>query len=417
MMIENIFMNVISHKIVYLIIFLVTLFEAIPPIGIFIPGQIFIMLAGFAAQRGFLNLGLVILISIMAAILGDLVAYEMGKRFGLKFLRKYGKYFFLKEEYLQNSEKFMRNHLSKAIISGRLYSVTRVFVPFLAGVHKANFRRFMLANITGAIIWATVSVLIGFIFGEGFRIIERVLGFLFTGIFILGILIYFLYRYISIKKKILSGIELSLVLTLITGVALLFIIIDSIKERGMLSQLDIYISKLIPFIHNNFMIQLSLIIEFLFSTWMVLIYSIIIMLYLIFTKKSKEYIMFGSIISLTGFLVFLFKNIIHRPRPILSYAFEPGFSFPSGHATTAAVFFGLIIYFILISNRSSKTKYLEVIGSLFTILLIGLSRVYLNVHYLSDVVAGFILGSIVLISALIYLKIRERKLFSIINIK
>ena len=87
-----------------------------------------------------------------------------------------------------------------------------------------------------------------------------------------------------------------------------------------------------------------------------------------------------------------------RPRPeFLHLVEESGFSFPSGHSMAAFGFYGYFIYLISTSNLNKKIKIvLNIILSLL-ILLIGLSRVYLGVHYISDIVAGFIMSFIYLI--------------------
>lgn len=123
---------------------------------------------------------------------------------------------------------------------------------------------------------------------------------------------------------------------------------------------------------------------------LLLIISIIISVVL-FTKYSKRKGLFFTLIILTAtILIRAFKEVFSRPRPINQLITETGFSFPSGHATMAIVFFGCLVY--LFSKEKKKTLTISII----LILLIGLSRIYLRVHYLSDVLAGFILGSLIL---------------------
>ena len=103
----------------------------------------------------------------------------------------------------------------------------------------------------------------------------------------------------------------------------------------------------------------------------------------------------------------ILKIIIHRPRPeVLHLVQEGGFSFPSGHAMAAASLSGILIYLILKSEMNRNLKI--VLSSILALmaLLIGLSRIYLGVHYASDVLGGFIISSILL---LIIISINEKK--------
>ncbi len=132
--------------------------------------------------------------------------------------------------------------------------------------------------------------------------------------------------------------------------------------------------------------------SFLGSTIMVMIFCIIA---LIFSKKYGKYIALNTIII--AFINQLMKFIIRRDRPIdINLIEETGFSFPSGHSMVNAAFYGLIIYFIY-KSKMTKVKKIVSISLLFVLtLLIGISRIYLGVHYATDVLGGFIIAIIYL---------------------
>ena len=123
-------------------------------------------------------------------------------------------------------------------------------------------------------------------------------------------------------------------------------------------------------------------------------YIVLLVLGLIFIKnKDIPLLMIGNVVASALLMSFL-KNIIKRPRPDYKLIAENGFSFPSGHSLNAVVFYGLLIYLIHSNVKSKKIRIsLEIIFTLI-ILLIGLSRIYLGVHYASDVLAGFAFGFI-----------------------
>lgn len=133
-------------------------------------------------------------------------------------------------------------------------------------------------------------------------------------------------------------------------------------------------------------------------------YLILIGWFLIHQKK-KIVAINVAITGTIGFcLVFILKNIFQRNRP-LSPMIEPlnDYSFPSGHTTSGFIFYGLLIYLVWQSKLNTLSKFLLGVLLLLIALLIGTSRIYLGMHYPSDVVAGFCLGFIWLTTALLLL--------------
>lgn len=128
-----------------------------------------------------------------------------------------------------------------------------------------------------------------------------------------------------------------------------------------------------------------------------IIISSIIMCFLLFRKRIYPILITSNILGIV-LLNQTLKHIVMRPRPeFLHLVEESGFSFPSGHSMAAFGFYGYFIYLISISKLNKKIKIILNIILSILILLIGLSRVYLGVHYISDIVAGFIMSFIYLI--------------------
>lgn len=129
-------------------------------------------------------------------------------------------------------------------------------------------------------------------------------------------------------------------------------------------------------------------------------------------SKGKGYSKFIAFNLACSFILSqILKLIIRRPRPeLLRLAVEKGFSFPSGHAMVSTVFYGFFIYLIYKKVKDIKKKriYISLIGLL--IFLIGISRIYLGVHYATDVIAGHIFGVLYLYFAIKYLYNGKKKL-------
>ena len=148
------------------------------------------------------------------------------------------------------------------------------------------------------------------------------------------------------------------------------------------------------------------------SPLMVIITAIVL---IIFIKNKK--IKLSLAVNLIGITLInnLIKVIIARPRPNVNrLVSETGYSFPSGHSITSMVFYGYLIYLIYKYVDNKKIKIPLIIVLAILIPLIGLSRIYLGVHYTSDVLCGFLLGWIYLI---IFISISNKYIIKNRNIK
>lgn len=200
----------------------------------------------------------------------------------------------------------------------------------------------------------------------------------------------------SFNTKYFKKLPLGVILLLIffAGALFLFsfIVHEVLWEKE--TEVDFYIfnflsSRVISTPLTGFM---KVITYFASATILQIGYAVLILLYLIL-KNYKRAIEI-AVIGIGGFLVnYLMKFFFHRVRPP-NPLIEPlqDFSFPSGHATSGFIFYGLLVYLIWKTSIPKLFKYL--IGSMLLLfsILIGFSRVYLRVHYPSDVIAGFCIG-------------------------
>lgn len=122
--------------------------------------------------------------------------------------------------------------------------------------------------------------------------------------------------------------------------------------------------------------------------------NLLLIFYFLVVKKHKWYSIKVPAIALSSLaLMFLLKNLFGRERPLTPLLEEAkGLSFPSGHALMSVTFYGLIIYIIWQTVKNKNLRLALTIAMIFLILLIGFSRIYLRVHYTTDVIAGFCMG-------------------------
>lgn len=183
--------------------------------------------------------------------------------------------------------------------------------------------------------------------------------------------------------------------------SILFIIDLILVLMGVTSSLDNMIYKFIISFKGENLTNVFKIISLLASTKMIVIYNIILVIGILISKKRNLLLITVSSIT-SGIINNLVKYIIKRDRPFgIALVRENFYSFPSGHAMISILFFGMIIYKLIEHNIKYK-KVLIVLISIY-IILVGISRIYLGVHYASDVFGGYTLGIILLlILTLIY---------------
>ena len=171
----------------YLILFFIIFAETGFVITPFLPGDSLLFAAGaiIANPDSGLNIFLMCILLIVAAILGDFVNYHIGNFLGpLAFS---GKYKLLKKEYLNKTQAFYEKHGGKTIIYARFVPIIRTFAPFVAGIGTMSYLKFATFNVTGGILWVTSFLFIGYFFG-GLPVIKDNFTYVIFGIIILSIL-------------------------------------------------------------------------------------------------------------------------------------------------------------------------------------------------------------------------------------
>jgi len=148
----------------YLILFLIVFCETGLVITPFLPGDSLLFAAGTFAALGDLDVRVMILLLVVAAILGDTVNYWVGAAIGPRAFQ--GNHRFLKKEHLDRTHAFYEKHGGKTIILARFVPIIRTFAPFVAGVGAMSYGRFLTYNVVGAILWVALLVLAGFFFGN-----------------------------------------------------------------------------------------------------------------------------------------------------------------------------------------------------------------------------------------------------------
>lgn len=189
---------------------------------------------------------------------------------------------------------------------------------------------------------------------------------------------------------------------------LFFSILEELINQGSLIQSDLRVINILSSLRSPILNKVMLFITYLGNWQFIFLGTFFAGLILLLAKKRAYFLaLFISVIG--GEIIFqVAKHIIQRPRPSLVNALiqESSFSFPSGHAFLAISFYGILAYFFIKQFKSKTSKILILLASLLLVILIGFSRIYLGVHWPSDILASYTAGIVLLASIITALEIK-----------
>jgi len=424
----------------YWVVLLFALLESLAFVGIVVPGAVVVVFAGVLSAQGYLDLGDLIWFAAIGAILGDTISYYLGYR-GKYLFRPESRFF--KLSHLERGEQFFKRHGGKSIFLGRFIGPLRPIVPFIAGLSRMRMRTFLIWNIASGILWAAAHVLIGYVFGNILGVVEiwssRVGLFVFGAAVFVFVAWYGLSRsrpfflflnsiWESITRAIaenpdvlrfkeqhprligfirnrldahrFSGRTLTLLsLGILYALSLLIGIVEDVIRSDSIVAIDERVANLVFAFRDTELLNFFTWITFLAKWEMVVVGAILSVFLLWIWGRGRFTLPLAIAIGGAELLTTLGKIGFHRPRPDIAYYIEHGFSFPSGHATIAVAFYGFCAYILVRTASSWSRKVAYGVGALSIIAFIGVSRIYLGVHYVSDVLAGYAVGFLWLLVA------------------
>lgn len=149
----------------YVILFAIIFSETGLLIGFFLPGDSLLFAAGFLASQNVFDIFILNVTLMIAAVLGDAVNYHLGLTMEEKVFER-GRLRFIKHEHLMAAKAFYEKHGGKAIVLARFMPLVRTFTPFVAGVGRMGYRRFVLYNVIGGVSWVASMTLAGYWLGQ-----------------------------------------------------------------------------------------------------------------------------------------------------------------------------------------------------------------------------------------------------------
>ncbi|TAN25808.1 MAG: phosphatase PAP2 family protein [Castellaniella sp.] len=447
-MIEGLFNSILPsiqhfHMLGYWAAFFAALLETALVVGLFLPGSTLLLLLGAWAAGGYLDFGDLLWFAIAGAVLGDNFNYWLGERYGQKWTR--GGVWFLTPSHFEKAHRFFERHGAKSVFLGRFIPSVKEIAPFVAGTVQMRYRTFLFWNFLGAIGWGVQWVGGGYLFGQSLKLAETWMsraGMVLVAVLIAWALLWLLQRFVvrkgrdawrvavslirSIKEALgrnayvrrwvrrhpasirflagridrthFQGLPLTVLALAFTYVLALFAgIVEDVVTSDPIVAIDHATAQLVatfrapaaipPFVWITDLGQLPVV--------GVLLVIGALLLWLV----NRKYAIVGLLVSSWGAVAFsaLGKLAFERPRPTEAVLLETSYSFPSGHATIAVAFYGFVGYLLIRSVARWRTRVNLFFSTVGLVFLIGLSRIMLGAHYLSDVWAGYLVGALWLI--------------------
>jgi undecaprenyl-diphosphatase len=302
------------------------------------------------------------------------------------------------------------------LVIGRFNPVTRGIMPFLVGANRAPYGSFWFYNSLGAALWVVLSVALGYALGLGYSAAATAAvwsRFLLLAV-ITSVLIIWGYRFVNIRFHIFRRYELfALGLNLASLFFLAWTIGDATAKLPYLAPFDLWVNALSASIAASgagpVAVKAAAWVSAAGSVTMVSIFTVLGGMILAYRKRWRSAALMLLSVGGTAFWVGWIKDLALRFRPdnLIVLAHHPAGlglffdqaasaavqdSFPSGHAAFAAAFFVIIAYLTAPKIRSWVKRELFMVVYVLGIISVGLSRLVLNVHWASDVIAGWSLG-------------------------
>ena len=441
----------------YAVLFLIVGLESF---GIPLPGETALVSAAAFAAMGRINIVGVIVAAALGAIVGDNAGYWLGRKGGVALLHRHGRRVGLDEAKIARAHRFFERHGAQTVFLGRFIALLRSWAAVLAGVACMPYRTFTIYNALGGVVWATLFGVLGYLFGHNIPRLERYAGqvALASALLVtLAVLFWLLGRWFVAHRAELSeravllwqriitrpwllafrqrhakaltfiaarfargeylGLHLTIGFVVSVGALWLFGgVTEDVIHHDPLTAVDVQLAEWFRAHATTAGDRVAVAISMIGSPPTMAAIALVVAVVLVL--KRWWIVLGGWIATFTAGAVldWMLKRVIHRPRPPGALAFLHGesFSFPSGHAMGSVVGYGMLAY-LLVRFWATRWKARTSVPTItiLVVLAIGLSRLYLGVHYFSDVIGGYAVGLVWLATCIsgVEIALGQRELF------
>ncbi len=434
---------------IYWIALLAALVETVLVIGLFLPGSSMLLLLGaLAASPGGPSFLGILTFAVAGATLGDNINYSLGRRYGRRWTQE--GLWLLRREHFDKAQAFFSRHGGKSVFLSRFIPSLKEVAPFVAGTAGMGHGWFFVWNLLGALGWGLQWVGAGYVFARSLSLAQLWMSRAGLGIGLLVLTLLLLWylrrtmlRYwpqwwasaVSAARSLVQavrdnpsfqrwtqahprtvrmlaaradrshfrGLPLTLLGASFAYLLLLFGgLIEDVVTADPIVALDHSVAEVVAAVRTPVWIFASTWISGL-EAWPVVLATLAAAAVWFWRSGRRAYLLplLVSVVGSTAF-AFLGKIAVHRARPPEAVVGVLSYAFPSAHATLAVSLYGVLAYVWIRGPRSWPARVNVFFLWVLLGLLMGASRIVLGVHYLSDVLGGYLLGGLWLLVAVVW---------------
>lgn len=417
----------------YLLVGVFAFLETGAFVGLVAPGETIVVLAGAVAGQGTTSVFVTIAVVWGSAFAGDSASFLIGRRLGRDFVMRHGHRVRVTPERFRQVERYFRRHGGKTILIGRFLGLVRALAPFIAGSSGMRYGQFVPYSVLGTGLWSVAFTLVGYFAAQSIDRAAELAGrgtFLFAVVVVAIVAIVWVIRFLREPENragIVEGMErnrllrplvaagrvvrpqarflwgritpgglgleftaLLAALSVSLYVLIAYTVIVSgdpgptgVDDTAISFMPDARVSWLTDF--NEFLTHLG-------SAPVVLSVALLAAIGFVYARRWQELwvLVVAMLIIVVGTDVM--KEAVGRARPAGGLVSVGNLAFPSAHASYSTIYAALAVTIVVRLRPGLTNAAAIVLGGIALTAAVGLTRVYLGVHYLSDVFAGWALG-------------------------
>ena len=430
----------------YALVGLLAFLETGAFVGLVAPGETAVIVGGVVAGQGEISLFVLISVVWACAVAGDLTSYTLGRRLGRAWLLRHGERLKITEDRLEQVERFFERRGGATILIGRFIGFVRALAPFIAGTSRMPLRRFLPYDVLGAGAWAATFATLGFIFWQSF---DRLTTYVSRGLFAFSTVVVVVAAFVALvqlrrdpekRRRVRGwleerrdrrgwsvvirvagpawrligrpasavadlaarfgmdrltpgrlGLELTTLLALFAVGAYSFFFIGDIASQRGVPQIDDLASDLARELAMDPMIELAKVVTALGSYPVVVLAGLATVAWTLMRRRWIEAVTITVGVALTPLLVDIAKGSYDRLRPSGALVDFQDAAYPSGHTAQSVALVACAVVLVR-GGVGWAARFAAVTVAVGIVVAVGVTRVYLRVHYLTDVLGGAALG-------------------------
>jgi len=407
-----------------LVVLLVSALESFLVVGLFVPGTVVMFGIGAMIAAGTMELAPTLLLAAIGAVIGDGTSYFIGRFYHqrLRVMWPFRNY----PQMIGRGVDFFHQHGGKSIVLARFVGPVRPLLPAVAGMLDMPARRFFLVNVLSAILWAPAYILPGVLFGASLGLAAEIAGRLAVLLIILLALLWFswwLMRRLSRtlqphaqaiqqgildwsrKHRHIEPLAAALLdpahpeargMTVLTGLLVLaswavLTIPSHLTTDTLMGNLDLYLYHWLQTLRSPLGDRLMIITTQIGDGRVLYSFTLLLSLVLLVRRRWRAAVHWLLTVVIVGLLTEALKQYTSVARPPLLDNSLMNYAFPSAHASLSVAVFGFLAV-LMARELRSNWHWVPYSSAVFLAVAISFSRLYLGVHWLSDILAGWSLG-------------------------